>query len=114
MDLQLSGKTALVTGSTGGIGYSIAQVLLREGAQVSVNGRTQESVDKAASLKELTGKIPLTFPGDMSKAEDWSIRMSCRQADCFRTLAMSRLPAIPKATKKIPVRRTSISPRPCS
>jgi NAD(P)-dependent dehydrogenase (short-subunit alcohol dehydrogenase family) len=71
MDLQLSGKTALVTGSTGGIGYSIAKVLLREGAQVIVNGRTQESVDKAAaSLKELTGKTPLTFPGDMSKAED--------------------------------------------
>jgi NAD(P)-dependent dehydrogenase (short-subunit alcohol dehydrogenase family) len=71
MDLQLSGKTALVTGSTGGIGYSIAKVLLREGAQVIINGRTQESVAKAAaSLKELTGKTPLTFPGDMSKADD--------------------------------------------
>jgi len=71
MDLQLSGKTALVTGSTGGIGYSIAKVLLREGSQVIINGRTRESVDKAAaSLKELTGKTPLTFAGDMSKAED--------------------------------------------
>jgi NAD(P)-dependent dehydrogenase (short-subunit alcohol dehydrogenase family) len=71
MDLQLSGKTALVTGSTGGIGYSIAKVLLREGSQVIINGRTQESVDKAAaSLKGLTGKTPLTFAGDMSKAED--------------------------------------------
>ncbi len=71
MDLQLSGKTALVTGSTAGIGYATAKVLLREGAQVIINGRTQESVDKAAaSLKELTGKAPLTFAGDMSKAED--------------------------------------------
>jgi NAD(P)-dependent dehydrogenase (short-subunit alcohol dehydrogenase family) len=71
MDLQLSGKTALVTGSTGGIGYSIAKVLLREGTQVIINGRTQESVDKAiVSLKEATGKTPLGFPGDMSKAED--------------------------------------------
>jgi short-subunit dehydrogenase len=71
MDLQLSGKTALVTGSTGGIGYSIAKVLLREGSQVIINGRTQESVDKAAaSLKGLTGKTPQTFAGDMSKAED--------------------------------------------
>ncbi len=71
MDLQLQGKTALVTGSTGGIGYGIAKVLLKEGAQVIVNGRTQQSVDKAAaSLKQATGKTPLVFAGDMSKADD--------------------------------------------
>lgn len=71
MDLQLTGKTALVTGSTAGIGYATAKVLLREGAQVIINGRTQDSVDKAAaSLKAATGKAPLTFAGDMSKADD--------------------------------------------
>ncbi len=71
MDLQLAGKTALVTGSTGGIGYGIAKVLLREGAQVIINGRTPESVAKAvAALKEATGKTPLGFAGDMSKADD--------------------------------------------
>jgi NAD(P)-dependent dehydrogenase (short-subunit alcohol dehydrogenase family) len=71
MDLQLAGKTALVTGSTGGIGYGIAKVLLHEGAQVIINGRTPESVAKAvASLKEATGKTPLGFAGDMSKADD--------------------------------------------
>jgi NAD(P)-dependent dehydrogenase (short-subunit alcohol dehydrogenase family) len=71
MDLQLTGKTALITGSTGGIGYGIAKVLLAEGAQVIINGRTQDSVDKAtAALKQATGKAPLGFAGDMSKAED--------------------------------------------
>jgi NAD(P)-dependent dehydrogenase (short-subunit alcohol dehydrogenase family) len=71
MDLQLTGKTALVTGSTGGIGYGIAKVLLHEGAQVIINGRTPESVAKAvASLKEATGKTPLGFAADMSKADD--------------------------------------------
>jgi NAD(P)-dependent dehydrogenase (short-subunit alcohol dehydrogenase family) len=71
MDLQLKGKTALITGSTGGIGYGIAKVLLAEGAEVIINGRTQQSVDKAAaSLKQVTGKTPLGFAGDMSKAED--------------------------------------------
>jgi NAD(P)-dependent dehydrogenase (short-subunit alcohol dehydrogenase family) len=71
MDLQLKGKTALVTGSTGGIGYGIAKVLLAEGAQVIINGRSQESVDKAtAALKQATGSTPLGFAGDMSRAED--------------------------------------------
>ncbi len=71
MDLQLKGKTALITGSTGGIGYGIAKLLLKEGAQVIINGRTQASVDKAtASLKQATGKAPLGFAGDMSKADD--------------------------------------------
>ena len=49
MDLQLSGKTALVTGSTGGIGFAIAAALFREGAHVTVNGRTQERVDAAVA-----------------------------------------------------------------
>jgi NAD(P)-dependent dehydrogenase (short-subunit alcohol dehydrogenase family) len=71
MDLHLQGKTALVTGSTGGIGYGIAKELLTEGAQVIINGRTQATVDKAsAALKQATGKTPLGFAGDMSKAED--------------------------------------------
>ena len=47
MNLQLDGKTALVTGSTAGIGLAIATVLAKEGAAVIVNGRTQERVDDA-------------------------------------------------------------------
>ena len=57
MDLQLTGKTALVTGSTAGIGYSIALSLAREGARVIVNGRTQARVDAAlAKLRQEAGK----------------------------------------------------------
>jgi NAD(P)-dependent dehydrogenase (short-subunit alcohol dehydrogenase family) len=47
MDLGLEGKVALVTGSTAGIGFSIAKQLAREGATVYVNGRTEERVDHA-------------------------------------------------------------------
>ncbi len=50
MNLQLEGKTALVTGSTAGIGLAIATTLAKEGAAVIVNGRTQERVDKAVRI----------------------------------------------------------------
>jgi len=47
MDLRLDGKTALVTGSTAGIGFAIAAGLASQGAMVVVNGRTQRRVDDA-------------------------------------------------------------------
>ncbi len=47
MDLKLQNKTALVTGSTAGIGFAIALGLAKEGAAVVVNGRTQARVDSA-------------------------------------------------------------------
>jgi hypothetical protein len=49
MDLKLRGKSALVTGSTAGIGLAIAKSLAAEGARVYVNGRTQERVTAAIS-----------------------------------------------------------------
>ena len=42
MNFRLEGKTALVTGSTAGIGLAIATALAKEGAAVIVNGRTQQ------------------------------------------------------------------------
>src|SRR5256885_8570274 len=47
MDWQLTDKTAVVTGSTAGIGLAIAQALAREGATVVVNGRTEPRVRAA-------------------------------------------------------------------
>ncbi|MEY2483804.1 MAG: hypothetical protein QOK24_2332 [Verrucomicrobiota bacterium] len=47
MDLQLAGKLALVSGSTAGIGFAIANALAHEGACVIVNGRGDERVRSA-------------------------------------------------------------------
>jgi NAD(P)-dependent dehydrogenase (short-subunit alcohol dehydrogenase family) len=47
MNLELDNKTALVSGSTAGIGFAIAQALAKEGARVIVNGRTQSRVEAA-------------------------------------------------------------------
>src|SRR5262245_55332619 len=46
MDLQLKDKLALVSGSTAGIGFAIANALAREGARVIINGRTNERVSR--------------------------------------------------------------------
>lgn len=72
MDLQLKGKTALVTGSTAGIGRAIARTLAAEGARVLVNGRSAARVDQAiAELRaELDGEAWLVAaPGDLGTAE---------------------------------------------
>ena len=70
MDLQLDGKLALVSGSTAGIGYAIAQTLAREGARVIVNGRTQAAVDEAVDRirAETRGAVD-GYAGDLSLAD---------------------------------------------
>lgn len=61
MDLKLNGKTALVTGSTAGIGLAIAKSLASEGAHVYVNGRTPERVDSAvAEVKKQAPKAQVS------------------------------------------------------
>ena len=71
MDLQLAGKRALVTGSTAGIGYAIAESLAKERANVIVNGRTQRRVDEAISgLKKTNGSARLEgLAADLGTAE---------------------------------------------
>ncbi len=69
MDLKLKGKTALVSGSTAGIGLAIATTLAREGARAIVNGRSQSSVDATVEvLRSTTGGDVYGFAGDLSRA----------------------------------------------
>lgn len=66
MNLQLENKTALVTGSTKGIGFAIAKLLAAEGANVIVNGRSEDSARKAA---QKIGEKARGFAGDVSTPE---------------------------------------------
>lgn len=58
MDLKLKGKTAFISGSTAGIGFGVAKILLQEGASVIINGRTDESV------KHALDKLKKIFPNE--------------------------------------------------
>lgn len=67
MDLNLQKKTALITGSTAGIGFAIAERLAREGTRVIINGRTEKRV--AFAIQALHLKVPNAtiegIPGDL-------------------------------------------------
>jgi gluconate 5-dehydrogenase len=56
---DLSGRTALVTGSTRGLGFALAHGLAGAGARVAINGRTSEACEAAAA--ELDGAFPAPF-----------------------------------------------------
>src|ERR1700688_4713443 len=70
MNLKLSDKTALVSGSTKGIGFAITTGLAREGARVIVNGRSEKAVAEAKA--QIDRAVPDaridTFAGDLSTA----------------------------------------------
>ncbi len=66
MDIDLTGKTALVTGSAQGIGLAIAEGLANTGARVAVNGRTPERVEEAVA--KLRGDV-IGVAADVSTAD---------------------------------------------
>ena len=70
MKIDLSGTTAVVTGSTGGIGFAIAKGLAGAGANVVVNGRTQAKADAAAAaiVKAVPGSKVRGVAADVSTA----------------------------------------------
>ncbi len=71
MDLQLNNKTAFISGSTAGIGFSIAKALADEGANVIVNGRSESSVKQAIKSLKSTAKGNVDgFAGDLSIAAE--------------------------------------------
>jgi NADP-dependent 3-hydroxy acid dehydrogenase YdfG len=72
-DRFLTGKCAVVTGGTRGIGYAIAEKLLAAGASVSLCGRSEESVARAVStlsLKANAGNKVVGLPADVSQSSE--------------------------------------------
>ena len=69
MDLQLNDKTALVTGSSKGIGEAIATALAREGASVVVHGRDRAQTDRVVNAIVANGGRAYAVLGDLTEDE---------------------------------------------
>jgi NAD(P)-dependent dehydrogenase (short-subunit alcohol dehydrogenase family) len=67
---RLAGKNALVTGSTRGLGRTIAEWLAREGANIIVSGRDQADVDASVAAMREIGVESWGIPADLSLLED--------------------------------------------
>lgn len=88
MDLGLEGKKALVTASSGGIGEAIATSLAREGAIVTINGRTNQSVDQAQA--RIANSVPdaqlVSLVADLGTAKGCEDAIAKLPADEFDIL----------------------------
>jgi NAD(P)-dependent dehydrogenase (short-subunit alcohol dehydrogenase family) len=71
MDLKLTGKTALVTGGSEGIGKGIAFALAKEGVDVAICARRKEPLEAAAAeISRATNRKLVPIPADLTKDED--------------------------------------------
>ncbi len=71
MDLQLEGKTALVTGGSEGIGKGITLALAKEGVDVAICARRKDVLEKtAADIAKQTNRKIVAIPADLRKDAD--------------------------------------------
>ncbi len=70
MELGLTGKRALVTGSSRGIGYAIAEALVAEGVRVALTARTAADVEAAADRLRKRGGDVVALTGDLTLSAD--------------------------------------------
>ena len=70
MDLHLKGKRALITGASRGLGYATALALAKEGANLAINSRSEDSIHSAAeSIAKETGSQVFPFAGDVTDSD---------------------------------------------
>src|SRR2546421_12762768 len=94
MDLNLNGRSALITGASKGIGRAIADVLAREGCALHLASRTATDLERARSEILAHSNVPVaTYSADLSRAE--AIRAVVEQCPDIDIL-INNAGAIPK------------------
>ena len=77
---SLKNKRIIVTGGTRGIGFAIAELLLKNGAEVAICGRTRESVDAALGRLHPLGKV-YGLPADITNTDHVSAFFSFAETE---------------------------------
>ncbi|ALL63112.1 3-oxoacyl-[acyl-carrier protein] reductase [Paraburkholderia caribensis MBA4] len=71
MELELKGRTALVSGASSGIGAGIARVLAKQGVRVAITARRSERlIMLATEIEHLGAETPVVVTGDITEADD--------------------------------------------
>jgi short-subunit dehydrogenase len=91
--MNLSGRKALLTGATGGLGRAIAQALAEHGAQVALSARKREALEGLAA--ELPGSGHSVLPADLAEP-DAAERLAAEAAGTEILIANAGLPAAGK------------------
>lgn len=88
MELNLCGKTALVVASSQGLGFAIAEQLIKEGANVMISGREEEKLKRKAAELESIGSGKVAYQKtDITKAEEIK-RLVAITAETFNGIDM--------------------------
>lgn len=84
MNFELTGKVALITGGSRGIGRAVALKLAGQGAHIAICGRTRKSLNETAADIEALGVQCWSYQADVSRIEDIETLVSKTAADAGR------------------------------
>jgi short-subunit dehydrogenase len=90
MDLHLNDKTALVTGSTAGIGLEIARKLAVEGTKVIITGRNKAKLDQAVDSIRASGSTRVSGVLADAATEEGAAALGACDAECGHPCQQSR------------------------
>ena len=98
MDLGLSGKKAIVTGGSRGIGRAVAEALAREGVDVALCARGAEAVEAAEELGGLDVLVANPSGGNLPGEKGWQAKMApgARSSRPCRKSTRAPWPSAPK------------------